>query len=370
MKGKNVSLVILVLTLAIPLFFNASVFACQNRQLYSITDLGTLPGGNRAGATAINDNGQVVGSGTTANHQGHAFLWTKQKGMQDLGILPEVETSAAAGIKMSAASDINNQGEIVGISGISLEDGSWAEGWPHAVMWTAKEGIQDLGTLPGGKWSFAQSINDKKQVVGYSETSDGHIHAFIWSAKLGMKDLGTLGTDSLDSIAFGINNKGTIVGTSRFRDPAGDLFTKLCSWTTTGTVTELGLPPNRISVVYCSISSDGQIAGTANGEDSSGLIQHYIFTWDRKSGFSNLDGLPEAKSNYAYSINSKGEIVGSSQSYLYSNDRRPFLWTQKGEMQELPTLSDLYDTVARDINERGQIVGYSGGHAVIWKMGC
>ncbi len=43
----------------------------------SITDLGTLPGGDYSIARGINGRGQVVGQGTTASGENHAVLWSK-----------------------------------------------------------------------------------------------------------------------------------------------------------------------------------------------------------------------------------------------------------------------------------------------------
>ena len=71
--------------------------------------------------------------------------------------------------------------------------------------------LTDLGTL-GGNDSYAWGINELGQVVGHSETADGHVHAFLWEEGTGMTDLGTLGGD--DSYARGINDLGQVVGAS------------------------------------------------------------------------------------------------------------------------------------------------------------
>ena len=44
------------------------------------TDLGTLPGGSKSYASAINNKGQIVGWATTKNGQKHAVLWTLRSG--------------------------------------------------------------------------------------------------------------------------------------------------------------------------------------------------------------------------------------------------------------------------------------------------
>jgi probable HAF family extracellular repeat protein len=70
----------------------------------NFADLGNLPGGQSVEATAINNNGQVVGSATTADGSTHAFLYDNGK-MTDLGTLDG---------NASYAKSINDSGEIVG----------------------------------------------------------------------------------------------------------------------------------------------------------------------------------------------------------------------------------------------------------------
>ena len=41
--------------------------------------------------------------------------------------------------------------------------------------------IVDLGTL-GGSRSSAYGINNRGQVVGVAETADGDLHAFLWNS--------------------------------------------------------------------------------------------------------------------------------------------------------------------------------------------
>src|SRR5690349_6273383 len=61
----------------------------------------------------------------------------------------------------------------------------------------------DLGTL-GGRNSSASSVNDRGEIVGSSQTTDGSYHSFLWRAGH-MRDLGPL-------ISRQINNRGQILG--------------------------------------------------------------------------------------------------------------------------------------------------------------
>ncbi|NIN67395.1 MAG: HAF repeat-containing protein, partial [Anaerolineae bacterium] len=163
-------------------------------------DLGTLSGGNYARALAANDLGWVVGEAATAVGQGeavgyemHAFLWTPQQGMKDLGTL---------GGTSSIALGINNLGQVVGNSSI-------ATGESYAFLWTAEGGMRDLGSL-GGNFTGAFDINELGHVVGWSNTSSGETHAFLWTPEGGMQDLGTF--DGVKSAAICINDRDHIAG--------------------------------------------------------------------------------------------------------------------------------------------------------------
>src|SRR5438270_2659471 len=101
---------------------------------------------------------------------------------------------------------INAAGQVVGGSGHPHGADT------HAFFWQKAGGIRDLGTLPGGDYSAAYGINDAGTVIGTSNTSTSQ-HAFTWTLSGGLHDLGTLpGADA--SSAFAINNQGQIAGAS------------------------------------------------------------------------------------------------------------------------------------------------------------
>jgi probable HAF family extracellular repeat protein len=128
---------------------------------YSVTELGTLPGGIASGAYAINGWGQIVGSSGSSN-PGGAVLWDGGT-ITDLGTLP--------GYSWSLANGINDNGQIVGMAGMS-------SGGSRAVLWD--QSIQDLGTL-GGDFSEADGINNDGKVIGSAWLSGNTgPHAFLW----------------------------------------------------------------------------------------------------------------------------------------------------------------------------------------------
>ena len=137
-------------------------------------DLGNLGGDGRFNgiyATGLNDAGQVVGdSDTTGDASFHGFLW-QQGHITDLGTL--------AGDSYSAATAISNNGLVLGIS-IS------ASFSPRAVLW--RNGIgTDMNTLvPQDTALYLQSacsINDKGEIIGFAALKSNFSESHAYLAK-------------------------------------------------------------------------------------------------------------------------------------------------------------------------------------------
>ena len=155
--------------------------------------------GNSNYALDLNDSGDIVGVSGEALKK--AVLWPDKGAPVSLGTLP--------GFIGSEAVSINNQNEIVGFATGTNTDLNLS----RAVLWKPLlQSIQELGTLPGGSESRARDINDSGQVVGTSSSSQGS-RAFIWTAAEGMLDLNTLfiSPGVVVTDAVGINNTGDIV---------------------------------------------------------------------------------------------------------------------------------------------------------------
>jgi probable HAF family extracellular repeat protein len=176
-------------------------------------------GGINGFATSVNNEGQIVGWSETPVHdptcvapqvlQFRATLW-------DAKTLAPTELPPLRGDSTSAATGINERGQVIGISGdCGVAVGAFSA--RHAVLWDHGT-VTDLGNFGGQAWNTPMDINAAGDIVGFSdlpgdEDGNSREHAFLWTRKDGMRDLGTLPGD-LTSEASGINSRRQIVGIS------------------------------------------------------------------------------------------------------------------------------------------------------------
>ncbi|MGC1934119.1 MAG: hypothetical protein WA681_03800 [Candidatus Acidiferrales bacterium] len=210
-------------------------------QFGMMTQLPGLGGNNSVGG-GDNDRGEIVGwaentvhdptcagvsAGNGADPPGTQFLQFEATLWQrDLQGKWQVKQLSPYGADSdSAATAINDLGQIVGISGrCDVALGSYSA--IHSVLWQNGKPIS-LGGLGGSAWNTPESINNRGVVVGFdngpNDVISGQLQfrflAYIWTKGGGMVSLGTLpslrgsGSDAM-SEATDINDESQIVGVS------------------------------------------------------------------------------------------------------------------------------------------------------------
>ena len=185
--------------------FRAAVWGPRTNQ---IRELPPLPGDTTSAATAINDRGQVAGiSGICSNAVGeysaaHAVLWENGQAT-DIGNL--------GGVAWNTPMAINQRGDVVGFANAPDTDPP-NDFNVRAFLFTKQGGIRNLGTLPGDATSQALGINEWRQVVGLS--CGATCRAFVWEngVMTDMNELDSSGSTETLRIAGDINDLGEISG--------------------------------------------------------------------------------------------------------------------------------------------------------------
>jgi probable HAF family extracellular repeat protein len=242
----------------------------------------------------------------------------------------------------------------------------------------------DLGTL-GGNQSFAQSVNNHGQAVGFAldlvPATDNmfedypfpfatRLRATLWNNGVAI-DLGTLGGPS--AWATDINDNGQVIGQSfttavsdgtwrhvgdfNYSRPTAGFIWENGAITNLGSLGGTGTLPTRIN-------NHGQVIGFGT---LAGDTAYHPFFWERGvlrdlGTFGGSYGNPNA-------INEAGEVVGGAA--LASGYYRAFLW-KNGVMTNLGTLGQGSRALA--INSKTQVVGGSwsnpsGNWAFLWENG-
>jgi probable HAF family extracellular repeat protein len=282
-----------------------------------------------------------------------------------LGTLP-----GGTGKNSSQAFWTNDRGQTVGLSTNGTVDPLTGQLVVHAVLWSDRGKIKDLGTF-GGYDSFSQAINKSGQVVGLATnaTPDPNAlfllgqqaRAFLWDKETGMQDLGTLGAGN-DAFANYVNDRGQVAGyayTNTTPNPANNLCGQLqfglgvptvdpFFWEN-GTITDVGTLGG-VCGYATDLNNRGQVIGNS---DLAGDLTFHPFLWTKSGGMQDL-GTFGGDNGQANAINDAGEIVGKAD-FPGSELHDAFLWN--GTMHDLGNLGKTSN--AHHINSSGQIVGAS-----------
>jgi probable HAF family extracellular repeat protein len=328
---------------------------------YSITDIGF-------GGSDINNKGQVAGSGTSPATQGkvHAYRYTDGVGQEDLGtlfdVLPGIEPKYVPldthGYAINDAGQMVGQGGKYGFrytDGVGMENltASYCNPSNSTIDYSCQGravDINNIGQVIGDEFgidtvqhkravrytdgftkaiyfdvaavrdsaSFGFGINDVGQSVGFSSDTLDIKHAFRITDGFGMEYLGSLGGSIQSggeyswgenaSAAYGINNKGQVVGKS-----------------------------------------------------STSSLRWHGFLYTDNIGMQDLGVLQGDDSSEGLELNDSGQVVGRSWS-TNGGRSHSVLWTQPGCPEDLNLASGVMESGwiladAQSINNKGQIVG-------------
>jgi probable HAF family extracellular repeat protein len=271
-----------------------------------IVDLGTLPGDSYSRALAVNDHDVVVGGSSGDWTPTRAFVWRAGRMTELVGLGGN-----------TTAVDVNNRGDVVGVSSPPGDDD------PHAVLWRGGR-MTDLGALGGPAGSVA-GINDAGVVVGTRVTETGGPQAFSWRRGV-MTDLRAAGFDGTSAVD--VDDRGTV---------AGEAFTDMTSRTvlwTRGAARVVEVPGGPTG-----INDRGDVVGLTASGGSFVRVHGTVSLVAPPAGWMFLQ-LQE--------INNRGEAVGHG-------DYGAYLW-REGTLTRLPSLVGAAAS-AWDVNDRGTIVG-------------
>jgi probable HAF family extracellular repeat protein len=248
-------------------------------------------------AHALNARGDVVGTTTATDGLRHAFVWTSQKGMTDLGtpgassygiainsagdVVFETPTGAALSSGgqsrpldgLYAATDMNDHGEVIGSAGTRFNHngpGYWSAATglvrPDVVrgnaaainangqvagninfflpiLWDARTNVvvtlRDTLCDGGGAGGWAWAINDGGQLAGVCGKTP-----FRWTDRYGFVALPLPAAENPAGVATAINAAGWVAGTAVDKHGVAEAVL----WDPNNQLVELGQPVHGSSI--------------------------------------------------------------------------------------------------------------------------
>ena len=236
---------------------------------------------------------------------------------------------------------LNDHGLIVG--GITVNDPSHPSTNGNDCCWRAVKWehgrIAQLGMLAGPQ-SQATAVNERGQIVGFSETQPGSVHALLWQDGRTI-DLGP-------GIAVDISENGIVVGTVGVKGDRGFVW-------------ERGIR-KELPFSSTAVNERGEVVGdvTVNAPMAwPDDLKARPYYW--RSGLTGLlPTLPGFGSTSAKAINARGEIAGVTMTK--NGDQHLVLW-RGGRMRDLGVIGrgrgighvSLVDVGQVHLNRSGQV---------------
>jgi probable HAF family extracellular repeat protein len=355
-----------------------AALATAQRPHYTVTDLGTLPGGTFSQATAVSNNGFVGGLSTARDGTQRAVIWYQ-------GRVIDISKPGLLGPN-SGAFGINSSGQAAVLAESLAKDpknenfcgyGTGLKCLPF--FWQG--GVMTPLPLLGGNNGSIGNINNRGEVVGIAENDIADpdcphtvlpsgtgpqildFEAVVWGPRQGeIRVLRPLPHDTV-GVALWINDLGEAVGASgtcaNSSLPPLAFGPHAVMWGRDGTPHDLGNLGGTANVGL-SINNQGQVVGASTLTEKSAPTDAHAFLWTKETGkIRDLGTLSGDSASAGLGINDGGDVVGVS--FDADGNPRAYLW-RNGVMTDLNTLvsasSPVFLLFADAINNRGEIAGW------------
>ncbi|MFD9902810.1 hypothetical protein [Streptomyces sp. NPDC059063] len=337
-----------------------------------------LPGDTGAGASLMNDAGQVVGF--SRNRDGsRPVRWEPDLTPTRLGLL---EGGTQANPRTIVA-----DGSIAGEA--EAADSTW-----HPVTWGPTAAIRQLREPAGYVNGSAEDLNDDGVAVG--TVSDNRVSRAVRWNREGQPELLPVEANMRYSQARFVDRQGNAYGWMGY--DATDRIT--VRWDRSGNITRLDAPGSRLSELR-DVNDRGTAAGTSvtgdtwlaalalpgrtfaplpgaqhqsavmdvnNADAALGYVNGTATRWEGGE-MVRLRPLPDATTTQVRSLrdalNDAGTATGSSGKYAVT-------WDADGRPSKLPVAPDVQSSYGLVINGPGQVLGYvdtwsAYGVPVVWR---
>jgi probable HAF family extracellular repeat protein len=257
-------------------------FVWENNQMRPLPN---FPGGNMGFATGANNLRQAVGWAENGVEDTERCVspqvYQFRPAMWTLGPPDQIhELPLITGDSSGSATAINDNGQIVGISGI-CDQAVGRRTAKHAVLWENGTVTDIYPDAPAPWWNTPTAINQRGDIVGFAGDPaffEGEIlHAFKWTRDDGIRQLRPLPNrtpEHVDSEAYGINERGQVVGVS---SDADGVDTRAVIWDHGNIPTDLNELKGSFSArleTAKDINDNGEITGRAI--DANGVRTTYL----------------------------------------------------------------------------------------------
>src|SRR5262245_47425119 len=231
--------------------------------MYNIVDIGLLSGDSASQGNFISPGGIATGRSVTGNFTAtRAYSWTQAGGIV---ALPNLSNPAR---NFGVGNGVNDNGVVVG-TGSTTSFGSN----PLPLIWQG--GVVTQLPLPAGQTlGRATAVNSSNVAVGSVNSGSAEVGA-MYAGGVGTVITQTTSNGSFLRTAFGINNAGRIVGFGIDPNNAAVNVGYVLD-TATGTAFSVGALPGFNGALNFGVSNAGHVVGSSMLNQGSGLP--FIYT--------------------------------------------------------------------------------------------